>query len=249
MAAPRRAPRPAGAIDEYQLESLLLEQRLSGMLFGELLVRSASSPRSRWPQWSPSSTAFISPPKRDPPRPPRRSPGSGVRSAASSWTRSCSRRAAFSACCSSQRRHGGLARGHLARTRLCDAGAARRGARRAARPCAGPEELAPRTDQRRAVRRLRYEVRPHRTVYALHVTPSFLDASDFAFELLYDAGPRRARDRRGEGRRAADRLVVRAAGGGRLSRARGAALGPPRTASRPASISSGSAKNPWNMPS
>ena len=27
-----------GLIDDYQLESLLLEQRLSGMLFGELLV-------------------------------------------------------------------------------------------------------------------------------------------------------------------------------------------------------------------
>ena len=36
-----------GLIDEYQLESLLLEQRLSGKLFRELLVGKGSSLRWR----------------------------------------------------------------------------------------------------------------------------------------------------------------------------------------------------------
>ena len=52
-----------------------------------------------------------------------------------------------------------------------------------------PEALSVVEDRPAALVGTAYEVRTPEQDRALHVSPSFLDASDFAFELLYDEDP------------------------------------------------------------
>ena len=89
-----------GLIDEYQLEPLLLEQRLSGQLFGELLVSKRVVSPVDMAAVIAEQHGSISSRSTTLPRLTAGRRGTGVRSAASSWPATCSRRAAFSACCS-----------------------------------------------------------------------------------------------------------------------------------------------------
>jgi hypothetical protein len=180
-----------GLIDDYQLESLLLEQRLSGKLFGELLVgKRVVSPMDIAAVIAEQHGLHLAPEARPSPAAPQ---------AARKWrplgrilvdkellTESGLQRVLLS-----QRRKGGLLgqllleRGYVTPEQLAGALTEQHGL------ALTPEELASAEQQPFQPEDVAYEVRaPNGTGQtALHVTPSFLDASDFAFELLYDEDP------------------------------------------------------------
>ena len=240
-----------GLIDEYQLESLLLEQRLSGKLFGELLVcQRVVSPMDMAAVIA-EQHGSISPPSTPSRQRGLENGASGIRSAASSSTRRLLTESGLQRVLLAQQRTGVIARAAAARARLRDAGAARRGAGRAAwRRDPSPEAASPAERSRRSRTSSTRSALPGTASGALHVIAVVPRRQRLRLRAALRRGSRRARDRRGEGRAATDRLVVRAAADGRLAETRLAALARPRaTASRPASICSGSAKNPWNMPS
>jgi hypothetical protein len=180
-----------GLIDEYQLESLLLEQRLSGKLFGELLVgKRVVSPMDMAAVIAEQHGLHLKPEAR---------PSPASTKVARKWrplgrilvhkellTESGLQRVLLS-----QRRNGGLLgqllleRGYVTPEQLAGALAEQHGLALA------PDELASAEQQPFQPEDVAYEVHApnSKSESALHVTPSFLDASDFAFELLYDEDP------------------------------------------------------------
>ena len=203
-----------GLIDDYQLESLLLEQRLSGKLFGELLVaKHVVSPMDMAAVIAQQHGLHLAPEARPSPASPRLAQAwrplgrilvdrellteSGLQRVLLSQRRT---EASSGSCCSS------------ADTSILSSSPGRwpsstawRWHRKSSlRPSSSryqPEDVA-------------YEVRAPNGAHesALHVTPSFLDASDFAFELIYDQDPDALEIVEVKGGRATDRLVVRAPG-------------------------------------
>jgi hypothetical protein len=180
-----------GLIDDYQLESLLLEQRLSGKLFGELLVgKRVVSPMDMAAVIAEQHGLHLDPKARPSPASPK---------VARKWRplgrilvdRELLTESGLQRVLLSQRRKGGLLgqllleRGYVTPEQLAGALAEQHGL-----PLA-PEELASAEQQPFQPEDVVYEVRaPNGTgESALHATPSFLDASDFAFELLYDEDP------------------------------------------------------------
>ncbi len=185
-----------GLIDEYQLEPLLLEQRLTGQLFGEMLVAKRIV--------SPVDIASVIAEQHglhlDPDRRPVPAPSKAVAdtNGGGKWrpigrilvdkellTESGLQRVLLA-----QRRRGGLLgqllleRGYVTPEQLASALAEQHGVH------VPPEALHP--SQEQPLDDVVYEVRaPDRdeSEDALHVSRSFLDASDFAFELLYHEDP------------------------------------------------------------
>jgi hypothetical protein len=185
-----------GLIDEYQLEPLLLEQRLSGQLFGEMLVaKRIVSPTDIAGVIAQQHGLSLDPELRPVPAP---SKAIADTNGGGKWrplgrilvdkellTESGLQRVLLA-----QRRRGGmlgqllLERGYVTSEQLASALAEQHGV------YVPPEALHPSGEQLRED--VVYEVRaPDRNECddALHVSPSFLDASDFAFELLYDEDP------------------------------------------------------------
>jgi hypothetical protein len=183
-----------GLIDEYQLEPLLLEQRLSGQLFGEMLVaRKIVSPVDIAAVIAEQHGLNLDPELR-----PAPSKAVSDTNGGGKWrplgrilvdkellTESGLQRVLLA-----QRRRGGLLgqllleRGYVTPEQLASALAEQHGVH------VPPEALCPSGEQ--ASEDVVYEVRaPDRgeSDAALHASPSFLDASDFAFELLYDEDP------------------------------------------------------------
>ncbi len=185
-----------GLIDEYQLEPLLLEQRLSGQLFGEMLVaRKIVSPVDIAAVIAEQHGLNLDPELRPAPAP---SKAVSDTNGGGKWrplgrilvdkellTESGLQRVLLA-----QRRRGGLLgqllleRGYVTPEQLASALAEQHGVH------VPPEALHRSGEQ--ALEEVVYEVRsPDRDENhaALHASPSFLDASDFAFELLYDEDP------------------------------------------------------------
>lgn len=180
-----------GLIDDYQLESFLLEQRLSGMLFGELLVaKHVVSPMDMAAVIAAQHGLHLAPEARPSPASPRLAqawrPLGRILVDKDLLTESGLQRVLLS-----QRRNGGLLgqllleRGYVNPEQLAGALAEQHGLALA------PEELASAEQQPYQPEDIAYEVRAPDGAHesALHVTPSFLDASDFAFELIYDQDP------------------------------------------------------------
>ncbi len=185
-----------GLIDEYQLEPLLLEQRLTGQLFGEMLVAKHIV--------SPVDIAIVIAEQHglhlDPDLRPTPAPSKAVAdtNGGGKWrpigrilvdkellTESGLQRVLLA-----QRRRGGLLgqllleRGYVTPEQLASALAEQHGVH------VPPEALHP--SQEQPLDDVVYEVRVpglDESEDALHMSPSFLDASDFAFELLYDEDP------------------------------------------------------------
>jgi hypothetical protein len=180
-----------GLIDDYQLESLLLEQRLSGQLFGELLVsKRVVSPMEMAAVIAEQHGLHLAPEARPSPASPQ-APGKWrplgrILVDAELLSESGLQRVLLS-----QRRNGGLLgqllleRGYVTPEQLAGGLAEQHGLALA------PEELASAEEQPLQPENVAYEVRAPNGAgeSALHVTPSFLDASDFAFELLYERDP------------------------------------------------------------
>ena len=180
-----------GLIDDYQLESLLLEQRLSGKLFGELLVsKRVVSPIDMAAVIAEQHGLHLTPEARPTPASPQVAPKWRPLGRILVDTEVLSE-SGLQRVLLSQRRNGGLLgqllleRGYVTPEQLAGALAEQHGLALA------PEELASAEEQPLQPENVAYEVRfPNGTgESALHVTPSFLDASDFAFELLYDQDP------------------------------------------------------------
>ncbi len=183
-----------GLIDEYQLESLLLEQRLTRKLFGELLVGKRIV--------SPIDMAAVIAQQREVHLDHEQRPDQAVRpdsNGEGKWRplgrilveRGLLTEGGLQRVLLAQRRKGSLLgqilleRGYVTPEEFAAALAEQHGLALA------PEELASAEQQPFQPEEVAYEVHaPNSTgESALHVTPSFLDASDFAFELLYDQDP------------------------------------------------------------
>ena len=184
-----------GLLDEYQLEPLLLEQRLSGRLFGEMLVaKRIVSPLDMGVVLAEQHGLCLKAdqrPKRPPTKPEANANGSGK------W-RSLGRilvendvltESGLQRVLLTQQRKGGLLgqilleRRYVTPQELAEALAEQHGV------AVSPEALSAVEDQPAALVGAVYEVRAPEQDRALHTSPSFLDASDFAFELLYDEDP------------------------------------------------------------
>jgi hypothetical protein len=184
-----------GLIDEYQLESLLLEQRMTGHLFGELLVaKRIVSPLDMAAVIAEQHGLHLDPALRPTPAPPKAlADTNGGRT----WQplgrilvdRELLTESGLQRVLLAQRRRGGLLgqllleRGYVTPEELASALAQQHGIDM-------PVEALSPIEQPRATEDVAYEVRvPGAAGDALHVSPSFLDASDFAFELLYGEDP------------------------------------------------------------
>jgi hypothetical protein len=183
-----------GLIDEYRLESLLLEQRLSGQLFGEMLVaKRVVSPLDMAVVIAEQHGLHLDPEHR--PAPP--ASGSAEANGGSTWrplgrilvNRELLTESGLQRVLLAQRRRGGLLgqllleRGYITAEELASALAEQHGIDM-------PVEALSPMDRSEAPAEVLYEVHaPSNGGAALHVSPSFLDASDFAFELLYDEDP------------------------------------------------------------
>jgi hypothetical protein len=186
-----------GLIDEYELDSLLLEQRLTGQLFGEMLVaKRVVSPIDMAVVIAEQHGLHLDPERRPAPAP---SQAEAQANGGGKWrplgrilvdkellTESGLQRVLLA-----QRRRGGLLgqllleRGYVTPEQLASALAQQHGVH-------VPAEALASTDLPSEVEDVIYEVRTGDTDESespLHVSPSFLDASDFAFELLYDEDP------------------------------------------------------------
>jgi hypothetical protein len=183
-----------GLIDEYQLDALLVEQRLTGQLFGELLVaRRIVSPVEMAGVIAEQHGLHLDPELRPTPAPSKAvSETNGA-----TWRplgrilveRELLTESGLQRVLLAQRRTGGLLgqlllqRGYVTKEELASALAEQHGVN------VPPEALSP-AEQPTEPDEIIYEVRaPAKGDGALHVSPSFLDASDFAFELLYDEDP------------------------------------------------------------
>ena len=177
-----------GLIDEYQLESLLLEQRLSGQLFGELLVgKRVVSPIEMAGVIAEQHGLHLEPGRRPHPASPQVArkwrPLGRILVDSELLTESGLQRVLLT-----QRRRGGLLgehlleRGYVTPEQLAGALAEQHGL------ALEQEALASATPKPQEPSTVSYEVRPPDSA-PLHVSPSFLDASDFAFELLYGEDP------------------------------------------------------------
>ncbi len=177
-----------GLVDEYQLESLLLEQRLSGKLFGELLVgKRVVSPIDMAAVIAEQHGVHLDPEARPSPASPQVAgkwrPLGRILVASELLTESGLQRVLLA-----QRRHGGLLgehlleRGYVTPEQLAGALAEQHGL------ALEQEALASATPKSQEPSTVSYEVRPPDSA-PLHTSTSFLDASDFAFELLYDEDP------------------------------------------------------------
>jgi hypothetical protein len=189
-----------GLIDEYQLEPLLLEQRLTGQLFGEMLVaKRIVSPLDMAVVIAEQHGLHLDPELRPVPAPSKaeaQANGGGK----TRWrplgrilvdqellTESGLQRVLLA-----QRRRGGLLgqllleRGYVTPEQLASAMAEQHGVHVPA------EALIQAGEQTLEAEEVLYEVRASQQDEGespLHISPSFLDASDFAFELLYDVDP------------------------------------------------------------
>lgn len=185
-----------GLIDEYQLESLLLEQKLSGQLFGELLVaKRIVSPIDMAAVIAEQHGLHLT--RRRRPAPVKAANRAGGR--AREWRplgrilveRDLLTESGLQRVLLAQRRRGCLLgrllleRGYVTPAQLASALAEQHGLDLA------PEELTDATSEpAEPEMETHYEVRsPGQPRDVLHASPSFLDASDFAFELLYDEDP------------------------------------------------------------
>jgi hypothetical protein len=186
-----------GLIDEYHLEALLLEQRMTGQLFGEMLVaKRVVSPLDMAVVIAEQHGLHLEPEKRPAPAPS--APEAAANGGSAKWrplgrilvdkellTESGLQRVLLA-----QRRRGGLLgqllleRGYVTPEQLASGLAEQHGVHVPADALAAAAEPP--------VEDVVYEVRaPQQDAGedALHVSPSFLDASDFAFEFLYDVDP------------------------------------------------------------
>jgi hypothetical protein len=189
-----------GLLDEYELEPLLLEQRLTGQLFGEMLVaKRIVSPIDMAVVIAEQHGLHLDPELRPMPE-PSKAEADANGAGRSRWrplgrilvdqellTESGLQRVLLA-----QRRRGGLLgellleRGYVTPEQLASALAEQHGVHVPAAALASAEE------QPLEVEDVVYEVRAPRQdedESPLHVSPSFLDASDFAFEFLYEVDP------------------------------------------------------------
>jgi len=187
-----------GLLDEYQLEPLLLEQRLTGQLFGEMLVaKRVVSPLDIAVVIAEQHGLHLAPDLRPAPAPAK---ADADTNGGTRWrplgrilvdkellTESGLQRVLLA-----QRRRGGLLgqllleRGYVSPEQLASALAEQHGIH------VPPEALVSAGERPLEDEDVVYEVRPpeqDESETALHASPSFLDASDFAFELLYDEDP------------------------------------------------------------
>lgn len=181
-----------GLIDEYRLEALLLEQRLSGQLFGEMLVaKRVVSPIDMAAVIAEQHGLHLDPEHRPAPAATKADASGGRK-----WrplgrilvekellTESGLQRVLLA-----QRRTGGqlgqllLQRGYVTPEELASALAEQHGIDM-------PVEALSPAEQPSEAEAVVYEVHAPSSGEALHVSSSFLDASDFAFEVLYDQDP------------------------------------------------------------
>ena len=186
-----------GLIDEYQLEPLLLEQRLSGQLFGEMLVaRKIVSPVDIAAVIAEQHGLNLDPELRPAPAP---SKAVSDTNGGGKWrplgrilvdkellTESGLQRVLLA-----QRRRGGLLgqllleRGYVTPEQLASALAEQHGVHVPPEALRRSGETGARGRGLRGARSRSGRERRR----AARVAPSFLDASDFAFELLYDEDP------------------------------------------------------------
>lgn len=186
-----------GLIDEYQLESLLLEQRLSGQLFGEMLVsKRLVSPIHMAVVIAEQHGLHLDPADRPVAEPPKTE---AERNGSRKWRplgrilvdRELLTESGLQRVLLAQRRKGGmlgellLERGYVTPEQLAQALAEQHGV------AVEASALSPRKTREEQPDEAQYEVRTPGDGEAppIHVSPSFLDASDFAFELLYDEEP------------------------------------------------------------
>jgi hypothetical protein len=189
-----------GLIDEYQLEPLLLEQRLTGQLFGEMLVaKRIVSPLDMAVVISEQHGLHLDPELRPEPA-PSNAVADTNRGGKSRWRplgrilvdRELLTESGLQRVLLAQRRRGGLLgqllleRAYVTPEQLASALAEQHGVHVPAEALASAEEQPLEVDD------VSYEVRAPQqdeSESPLHVSPSFLDASDFAFEFLYDVDP------------------------------------------------------------
>jgi hypothetical protein len=184
-----------GLIDEHRLESLLLEQRLSGQLFGEMLVaKRVVSADELAAVVAQQHGLHLEPSERPTPPEPADSDGKQWRPLGRVLVeRNLLTESGLQRVLMTQRRKGGLLgqllleRGYVTPDQLAEALAEQHGLPIESVASAPVARNEPERDAG-----VFYEVRERAGEpddMPLHVSPSFLDASDFAFELLYDTDP------------------------------------------------------------
>jgi hypothetical protein len=188
-----------GLIDAYELEPLLKEQRLTGQLFGEMLVaKRVVSPLDMAVVIAEQHGLHLDPERR--PVPASSKPVTDTNGGGRGRWRPLGRilvdkelltESGLQRVLLAQRRRGGLLgqllleRGYVKPEQLASALAEQHGVHVPAEALASAEEPPLEVD-------VMYEVRAPQqdeNEDALHISPSFLDASDFAFEFLYDVDP------------------------------------------------------------